>query len=552
MKKLTSILFILLLPTLLIGQSSTTITVSVPNASDEVYITGNQKSLGDWKPNKVMLNKVADLKREIQLELTFPIEFKLTRGNWESEAIVEDIEQFSNIIISEHQDQLHLTVERWSDEKMTKGRYSLKYDVEYLTSKHYPGEERPLRIFLPKGYNSNKKYPVVYVLDGEALFDPTIGSISILQANTNMGSNVIPECIVVGIDNIDRGRDLSPNWGMDKNLPVSEFTTEGDLFYQCVLEEIVPYISNRYSVSGHNTLIGHSDAGNFVTKVYLKDQDVFDGIIALSVNDFQSYFQQNFLKHKKENKDYFIGYGNKDDEFNVFGAYLEQQKDLSENILSKKYNADHIALPNSSLFDAIKFIFRDFKNYDTLIKKEYNESFTYKKFEQTYEEGLIKKYGIAQPIAYDVIYLLNQAHVQNNVFVFNKILDELEQSHFLQLQVMFFYANDFNQKDRAKKYLYQMLESKDVNDKMIFYANLYQYKEFFIDKLNKPNEFIDFVEAAKKKWPEYTLEYNYTILKTVKEQNIKFDKYQKYLKFCQKNFYENRYFKQEDLKELGD
>ncbi|NME66572.1 alpha/beta hydrolase-fold protein [Flammeovirga aprica] len=548
MKKTTSTLFILLLPIYLFGQSL--ITVTVPNTSDEVYITGNQKSIGNWKPNKVKMNKVSDHKREIQLELTYPAEFKFTRGNWDSEGLVEGVEQFSNITVSTPQEQLNYVIERWSDEKMTKGKYALNYDVEYISSKHYPGEERPLRIFLPNGYNSNKKYPVIYVLDGEALFNPSIACISILQANANINGNFIPECIVVGIDNVDRGRDLSPNWGTTKGLPISEFTPEGELFYKSILEEIVPFINDKYSVSGHNTLIGHSDGGNFVTKVYLKDNDVFDGIIALSVNDFEGYFQQNFLDNKKENKDYFIGYGSKDDEFNLFGAYLDNQKELSENIVAQKYNADHITLPNSSLFDAVKFIFRDYKNYDSLIGKMYNDSFSYKAFERAYEEQMITKYGVSEPIGYDVTYLLNQARDQNNTFVFNKILNELEQSKFLQLQVMFYYANEFNQNERASKYLYQMLESNDANDKMIFYANLYQYKAFFVEKLGKANEFIEFVETAKKKWPEYTLEYNYTIIKTADEQNIEFEKYQKYLKFCQKNFVENRYFKKEELKGL--
>jgi len=70
------------------GQDLTTIRVSVPNNTDEVFIVGNQKSLGDWLPDKIKLNKISEYEREISLNLTFPAEFKFTRGNWGSEAII--------------------------------------------------------------------------------------------------------------------------------------------------------------------------------------------------------------------------------------------------------------------------------------------------------------------------------------------------------------------------------------------------------------------------------------------------------------------------------
>ena len=43
----------------------TTIKISVPNETDEVFIVGNQESLGNWQPNKVKMKKVTDYQREI-------------------------------------------------------------------------------------------------------------------------------------------------------------------------------------------------------------------------------------------------------------------------------------------------------------------------------------------------------------------------------------------------------------------------------------------------------------------------------------------------------
>ena len=37
------------------GQEFTTITVLVPNKTDEVYVVGNQEVLGNWQPDEVKI-----------------------------------------------------------------------------------------------------------------------------------------------------------------------------------------------------------------------------------------------------------------------------------------------------------------------------------------------------------------------------------------------------------------------------------------------------------------------------------------------------------------
>ena len=65
------------------GQELTSIKVSVPDTTDEVYIVGNQDALGNWEPDKIKMKKISDREREIELKLTFPAEFKFTRGSWD-------------------------------------------------------------------------------------------------------------------------------------------------------------------------------------------------------------------------------------------------------------------------------------------------------------------------------------------------------------------------------------------------------------------------------------------------------------------------------------
>lgn len=536
------------------GQELTTIKVSVPNKEDEVFIVGNQESLGNWQPDKVKMNKTSDYEREISLNLKIPTEFKFTRGNWESEAIVLDYQIGKSIFIANSHSDTKFIIENWKDEKAENGRFTLKYDIKYFFSEYYPNEERTLRIFLPKNYDASKKYPVVYTLDGQSLFNTLIQNISILQDNSFDEGNIIPECIAVAIDNTNRGRDLTPNLGHDSNLLKGTFIKETETFYKILNQEIVPFINKNYSVSGFNAIIGHSDAGHFVTQLYLKQDNAFEGVIALSVNDFNGYFQDQLPK-KLDNdtsKLLFLGYGNKDDEFNVLGGYLNKYNMANKNFKVKEYNADHMQLPFTSLFDALKFMFSDYKFYDDLIDKTYDKDFDYKTFENLYVDNIDKKYGVQVEIGYDIYYLLNKAREKNNEYVFNKLLDEIDETGIYQLQLRFYAANEFNQDKRAKNYLHKMLLSDDETDKLIFFANLDdQYFDFYINKLNEPSEFINFVEQAKQKWPEYILEFNYIILKVLVEKKIKSSKKNRYYKHCEQNFKENRYFRMEDLQKLN-
>ena len=231
-KILTQIL--ILVSTVSFGQELTSIKVTVPNKSDEVYIVGNQKKLGDWVPDKIKMNKVSPYEREISLDLSYPAELKFTRGNWESEANVVDYESGDNIVLTKNSNQYQFEIENWKDEKIENSKFSLKYDVKYLTSSYYPNEERVLKVFLPKNYTTSQKYPVLYTLDGQNLFHLVMQNVSVLQDKSYDDNNIIPECIVVAIDNTNRRRDLTPNMGLNSEVPLGEYAKDSETFYKII------------------------------------------------------------------------------------------------------------------------------------------------------------------------------------------------------------------------------------------------------------------------------------------------------------------------------
>src|SRR6476661_2687616 len=82
-----------------------------------------------------------------------------------------------------------------------------------------------------------KHYPVVYVLDGDAHFLSTVGMIQQLsQAN---GNTILPEMIVVGIENTNRLRDLTPS------LVTSDNNAKVNPFVNFLETELIPYVDKN-------------------------------------------------------------------------------------------------------------------------------------------------------------------------------------------------------------------------------------------------------------------------------------------------------------------
>lgn len=70
-------------------------------------------------------------------------------------------------------------------------------------------EERNYWIHLPSGYeqDTTKRYPVIYLLDGDAFFHSLVG---ISRTFTTVRGKYLPESIIIGVLNVNRTRDLTP------------------------------------------------------------------------------------------------------------------------------------------------------------------------------------------------------------------------------------------------------------------------------------------------------------------------------------------------------
>ncbi|MEI9957237.1 MAG: alpha/beta hydrolase-fold protein [Ferruginibacter sp.] len=155
-------------------------------------------------------------------------------------------------------------------------------EIRTITSAIVAGQEYQLQISLPGGYkNSNKKYPVIYVMDSQWDF-PLVTSIYGQQ----YFDGFIPEVIIVGVTwegnhpNPDslRARDYTPT--MESRLPQSG---GADKFLSFMKDELFPFIESNYKADSENrTLVGCSLGGLFTLYTLFTHTDMFTGYAAAS------------------------------------------------------------------------------------------------------------------------------------------------------------------------------------------------------------------------------------------------------------------------------
>jgi predicted alpha/beta superfamily hydrolase len=139
------------------------------------------------------------------------------------------------------------------------------------------GNTRTIRVLLPPGYdapeNAAVKYPVLYLLDGQNLFDACLSSVSHQEWGVDetvyrlIGEKQIPAMIVVGIDHAgkDRAREYLPY----KDYLFSPDMAEpaGTQFPDFLTGEVMPLVDGRYrTLQGRDhTGLGGSSYGGIAT-----------------------------------------------------------------------------------------------------------------------------------------------------------------------------------------------------------------------------------------------------------------------------------------------
>ena len=240
--------------------------------------------------------------------------------------------------------------------------FAQKIDTHQLSSEFLEGE-RTVQVWLPEGYNPQEKYATLYVFDAAYLFNATCA-----VAEFEMMYKKIPPAIVVGVHfkKGQRNFDMGINWFTDGKL-----NTNGKNFYRYVKSELIPFIKENYSTSGHSTVIGHSNSSTFANYfLFDEERPVFTNYITLSqvfVGNAKQDFTRLFSQTLNRPHYYFVGIAEKDSS-NRIDNPRETQKLLGTITPTKNFNphfqtfdsADHGTIFIRGLPVALEYVFQDF------------------------------------------------------------------------------------------------------------------------------------------------------------------------------------------------
>ena len=251
--------------------------------------------------------------------------------------------------------------------------------MEYSVFKlHSEKLERETRIFvsLPKSYTKTDKfYPVLYMSDGQNLFDDKQASYGkswgILDTYESYPD--LPELIIVGIDSGDnRNNELTP-FAFEHKEEKMGGKIDGYLGF--IIETLKPLIDKKYRTfkSPKNTgIMGSSFGGVLATYAALKYTDYFTRFGCVSNAYFP--FQEQMIKLANESnvsniKKIYLDVGTKESENKEYSTtYIESNEEMYDVLRGKldkgtiRFELIKDAIHNESAWeirfpDIIKFLF---------------------------------------------------------------------------------------------------------------------------------------------------------------------------------------------------
>ncbi|MCU0452349.1 MAG: alpha/beta hydrolase-fold protein [Bacteroidetes bacterium] len=196
--------------------SDVTIRIQLPPSTpigDTITVAGNHEDLGTWDPSIIRLTRTQAMtaERSFRMPKGLRMEFKATRGSWETEAIFErDGHPPQNTtLMVEGDTTITLAPVGWKD-SMPKPSSTLTGSADIHPDLAGKGlrYRRNVIVRLPPSYRSHpdRRYPVLYLHDGQNCFDRSTASFgaewTVDETMDSLASiGVIEEMILVAMNN---------------------------------------------------------------------------------------------------------------------------------------------------------------------------------------------------------------------------------------------------------------------------------------------------------------------------------------------------------------
>ena len=227
---------------------------------------------------------------------------------------------------------------------------------------------------LPKYYHEeNKRYPVLFLLDGDISFNMATSIVRYLQFGRE-----VPDLIIVAPGYGTLLSDTEVNY-RERDYTISnidrfEGSGGAENYIGFLKNELMPFVDSSYRTNGKRVINGYSLGGLFTINLLLEENVMFDGYIAGSpyITDDLKYLREKIEKFStlQENKKIFVSVGEFEDEERYHKPINTIVEDLLQidglSLSFKVFNeATHFSSPSQALTYGLKFIFsNNFMEHD--------------------------------------------------------------------------------------------------------------------------------------------------------------------------------------------
>ncbi len=243
-------------------------------------------------------------------------------------------------------------------------------------------EDRKIYIHCPKPDSTNldKRFPVLYLMDGENHFELLAQYADYLSRTDILA---IPKMIIVGIPNTERRRDLTPTVSITDYLGKPDTSNlmkpsgGNENFLKFINTDLIPAIDKSYKTKPYKILAGHSFGGLSSINCMLTHPDMFDAYIAVSPSFWWDnryvlkLADKKLTKGSALNKMFFYSDGNEGGDSSffhldllMFDSLISNKNLIGLNYMYKHYPTEtHMTEPIVAYFEALRFIFKEWEKH---------------------------------------------------------------------------------------------------------------------------------------------------------------------------------------------
>ncbi|MBX2952966.1 MAG: hypothetical protein KF870_10690 [Leadbetterella sp.] len=338
------------------GQHTVRIVVTgapASHAGDGVYITGAFNRWSPDQPESTLRKTAAGLEYTLTGLKSGLLEYKFTRGNWKTLESTRDgrlVAPRRAIINSDT--TLYCKIENWRDdfpESTASARVKLWKDSLYIPEL---GNYKKVWVYLPEDYErSGKRYPVIYMHDGQDLFDEATSQGRIGPLEWGVDETIDSSArgaIVVAIEHDHEKTRRIQEYYVRPNSDNPE--VYGTAYLDFIVKTLKPTVDKTFRTlpdKAHTAMAGSSMGGLLTFYAGLLYPETFGilGVLSPSIwlDEQNIYKELNTIKSPgeiKTQKYFFYGGGN-ENRLKPDGSFVTMNEDvLRSSAEFQKYGAE--------------------------------------------------------------------------------------------------------------------------------------------------------------------------------------------------------------------